>query len=59
MDELITIGEKHAEAGMGVIPADDAFALVSGVHLVVDVLPRVMREFQGGLFRLGVQSGKR
>jgi hypothetical protein len=55
VDELIAIRQEHAEAGVRVVPADHALALVAGVHLLVDVLPGRVGERQLGAFLVGVE----
>jgi hypothetical protein len=55
VDELIAIRQEHAEAGVRVVPAHDALALVARVHLLVDVLPGRVGERQLRALLLGVQ----
>src|SRR5665213_3025130 len=44
MDKGVVLGEKDAETGVGVIPADDAMVGPGLVLDAIDLFPRILRE---------------
>ena len=57
VNKCVVIGEKNAEAGMGVIPADDALVRKVFVFDLVDMLPSILGEGDVGSRLRRIQAG--